>query len=64
MLKHIFRIRNKEGSQDEFLAPETRPIIYQGAKTLVITKGEDNHVEKINYKLFERKRKEHRDSLY
>lgn len=58
MFKFIFKIRNKEGTPDEYLAPETKPVINGNGRRFITIKKEDVPAEKVSYKLIMKKRRE------
>lgn len=64
MFKFIFKNRNREGTPDECLAPETRPIIYNDLRTIIIEETPEAPAERIHYKLIRKKRRERMHNLH
>ncbi len=64
MFRFFFKNRNKEFIQDEFLAPETKPVI--GKARIFITDKNEKTVptEKISYRLINKRRREEDHNFY
>lgn len=64
MFKFTFKFRNREGTRDEFLAPETRPVINDHGRRFVVIEKEDKPAEKVSYKLIMKKRRDEGHLLF
>lgn len=64
MWRYIFRIKRQDSTEEEFLAPETRPVINSDARMFVVKKSNDYPAEKINYKMIKKRRRDQVHKLY
>lgn len=52
MFKFFFKSKGRQKVREEFLAPETRPIIYfQGSEKVIEKTGRNGEQVEINYKV-------------